>query len=193
MVEQIRSRNLFLIHQHNIPWNGIPGIKYLHAFTHTSEGFSALASAAKHKLFTEAIVKAAMDLVHLAAGQDEYLTVKPIEPRLPALLGFLDVVSAVAKYCSLSAHNDMLLIQFGNNTLNLIKAAMNDSASRPTILQHPACQDLWEAALTIDDQAKDELIEGLWRLQADLGVDFESEFAVLVLEHTSYEKQTWSK
>ncbi|KAG8708895.1 hypothetical protein FRC09_000978 [Ceratobasidium sp. 395] len=148
-------------------------VEYLHIFTMTARGFSALGSARTHPDCVEIVEEAIMSIIHLAAGQGNLLFLA-MELQPLALPPFLDVVFVVAPHLAESKSNPARLMQFARDSLNLMKAAARDSASREIIRQHYACQVLWEAVQTIENKNRTrDLITGFLDAQEELGVRFE--------------------
>ncbi|KAG8733768.1 hypothetical protein FRC10_012147 [Ceratobasidium sp. 414] len=173
MVRRMRAGQT-TIQRQDIPWNNIPAIEYIYPFTRTSKGFSALASAGTEERYAEVVVKAIVDIVHLAAGQDASLAVKPIELRFPAVPGFLDVMSTVVACCAKLMGYDALLMQYSNDAIDLMKAAAKDDASKELLRQHSACQDLWKMLKGLNQ--KDSMLGLLAKFrdaQAELGISLE--------------------
>ncbi|KAG8764527.1 hypothetical protein FRC12_008047 [Ceratobasidium sp. 428] len=174
------------IQQEDIPQNDIPAVMYTRIFTSTSQGFSALATAAGNLKYAEIVVGLIIDVVHLAAGQDPLLVVEPVELQLPAVPEFLDVVSLVARYCVESADHQAQLLQFSNDSLDLMKVAVKDPASRERVLQHSACRDLWRAIQALEKKNQTEdLMKRFLDAQQELGVRFEGRYINFAAECSS--------
>ncbi|KAG9075091.1 hypothetical protein FS749_013275 [Ceratobasidium sp. UAMH 11750] len=151
MVRRMRNRDGTHRLQ-DIPWNDIPAIEYIYPFTRTPRGFSALASAGGHDEYADGIVKAIIDIVHLAAGQDAALAVVPIELHVSAVPDFLDVVSVIAKRGPKLKDYDALIVRFSNDVLELVKVASKDEASMELLKKHSAGQELRNALMAIDNK-----------------------------------------
>jgi hypothetical protein len=160
--------------QQQLPWNDIPSIEYLHCFTQTSQGFSALANAGRHKKYAEVVASAIADIAHLAAGRDRSLSVKPVELRTPAVPGFLDVALIVAKHCSGVADRDTRLLKFSKDALALITVASKDEESKKLVAEHPAYREMYAALKAVGDKIAAH--DSLELLKGELGITNEGEW-----------------
>ncbi|KAG9088326.1 hypothetical protein FRC06_002094, partial [Ceratobasidium sp. 370] len=158
----------------SIPWNQIPALQYLHCFTRGGVAFAALARVGSRKKFKKAVVTAAAEIVHLAAGRDPALAVESVELDTAAVPGFLDVVLVVAKRCRGVKRRDETLLQFSSDAFELVKAALKDPLSRDILGEHPAPQYLWDAlhAIGKDSSSAQQLIEELRGAGEQLGIIF---------------------
>ncbi|KAG9082218.1 hypothetical protein FRC06_005164 [Ceratobasidium sp. 370] len=158
----------------SIPWNQIPALQYLHCFTRGGVAFAALARVGSRKKFKKAVVTAAAEIVHLAAGRDPALAVESVELDTAAVPGFLDVVLVVAKRCRGVKRRDETLLQFSSDAFELVKAALKDPLSRDILGEHLAPQYLWDAlhAVGKDSSSAQQLIEQLRGAGEQLGIVF---------------------
>ncbi|KAG8761746.1 hypothetical protein FRC12_009360 [Ceratobasidium sp. 428] len=144
MVRRMRSRDSSN-RDTDIPWDQTPPIQFLFCFTHEPLVFAPLAQAGSQRKYAKPIVVGITQIVHLAANRDPALTVDPVELRPPAVRGFLDAVSLVAKYCSGVSDKNKLLMEFFGDAFTLLKIASEDDTSRKMLVDHTASQDMWDA------------------------------------------------
>ncbi|KAG8770953.1 hypothetical protein FRC12_003952 [Ceratobasidium sp. 428] len=164
-------------HLSNSSKNDVPTIEYLRLFNSASRGFSALVHARRGQGCVEIVEKTIVDITHLAAGQDPSVPVEQVELWAPAVPGFLDAVSAVAQHITepTSETEKIIpaqLVQFSNDSLDLIKVAVKDPAAQELIRQHSACQDLWRAIHAMRDTAeRQDIIKRFLDAQSELGIE----------------------
>ncbi|KAB5588003.1 Transmembrane protein [Ceratobasidium theobromae] len=93
--------------QHNIVWNHIPSLDYLHTFTHTDQGFSAFVHVARQERYSHLAIDAIVKTARLAAGRDPEL-------GRAAVPGFLGAVLIIVKRCSgdMGSSQRKLLLNF---------------------------------------------------------------------------------
>jgi hypothetical protein len=162
--------------QKDIPWNNIPSIDYLHRFTRTDQGFAALADSARNEDYVEVVTSAIADITRLAAGQDLASVVSPIELCTPAVPGFLEVISTMAKYCSGVKDRDSMLLGFSKDALDLVAVALKDEESKEHIIAHSAYHDLGSALQAVEDlDAAKALTDRLHELWGEREIEVEGE------------------
>ncbi|KAF8607217.1 hypothetical protein BDV93DRAFT_520100 [Ceratobasidium sp. AG-I] len=153
-----------------VPWNNTPSIEYLDCFTHTNRGFSAFLHAATNDSCREVVNSAIAEFVHLAANPRQVLGGGPIELRVAAVPGFLDVVSVVAKHCSGNSERQQMLLDFSGDVATLLDVAAEVSEAHKFIVQHTASNDLCSALEKIDEETSLERLDQLQELMAKLGI-----------------------
>ncbi|KAB5588537.1 Transmembrane protein [Ceratobasidium theobromae] len=137
--------------QHNIIWNHIPSLDYLHTFTHTDQGFSAFVHVARQERYSHLAIDAIVKTARLAAGRDPELEVEDIELGRAAVPGFLDAVSIIAKHCSGDMSRRKLLLDFAQDAVDLVRVALTDPGSLPLVAAHPASHDLASSIWAVGD------------------------------------------
>ncbi|KAG8695738.1 hypothetical protein FRC09_008967 [Ceratobasidium sp. 395] len=161
--------------QEDLPWNNVPAIEYLHPFTHTPWGFSALHSASTNGdgEHAELVTRAIIDIVHLAAGRDPSLTVEPIQLLPDAVPSFLDAISIVAKHVADLKDYEQLLIQFSNDVLDLMKAAIENEESKKQMRENTVWGDIWQALKGVKDDNTAEAVARFVAVEVELGITLE--------------------
>ncbi|KAG8730044.1 hypothetical protein FRC12_020544 [Ceratobasidium sp. 428] len=172
MVQRIRDQKPQPFEQLDVARPLIPGIEYLHRFTHTAGGFSALVSAGLEKKHTEVVVTNAAQFIRLAAGNDAEYTVNDVELLPDAVPGFLDAVSMVSNFCSGKPDQDGLLLDFSQDVFRLLTVILRDTASKEMVVQRSSYHDWFSALKAVKENAVAlELLQKVEALGLELGVD----------------------
>ncbi|KAG9119990.1 hypothetical protein FRC07_004705 [Ceratobasidium sp. 392] len=157
----------------DVPWNDVPSIDYLHPFTRTPQGFSALTSAIKSDDQAERVTRAVIDIVHLAAGQDPSLTVDHVELYPSAVPEFLEAISIAATHVEVLVGYEALLVQFSSDALDLLKVASKDEQSKQLLGRHLTCKRIWDALRGVENEKTKELMKRFKASEDELGIKFE--------------------
>ncbi|KAG8792769.1 hypothetical protein FRC12_004923 [Ceratobasidium sp. 428] len=163
-------------HDADSPRDRIPPIQFLFCFTHEPLAFTLLAHAGTQRQYVKPVVTFITQVVHLAANRDPALTVDPVELRPPAVRGFLDAVSVVAKYCSGVSDKSQMLMEFFDDAFTLLKVASEDTTSKEVLVNHIASQDMWDALNRVKgDSTTLEMAKTLQNVGERLGMTFKGE------------------
>ncbi|KAF8602077.1 hypothetical protein BDV93DRAFT_509542 [Ceratobasidium sp. AG-I] len=156
----------------NVASNNTPSIDYLNCFTHTEKGFSAFSIAATANAHRGVIVDAIVEFVRLAANRHHVLEGASVELRTPAVPGFLDVVSVVAKYCMRNSERQRMLLDYSRDVIKLLEVATEHQEAQELITKHEACNDLYSALGDIGEHADAlEILDQMKGLRRKLGIE----------------------
>lgn len=116
---------------------------YLRRFTHSDQGYASLtAIGVVHEAYVEHVVNAILQITHVAVSGGPNTRTDPIALGTPAIAGFLDSISLVARHTAqmIDKQNHRHLHSFGRNMIAALRRIEPDAAQ--TVLEHGALEEV---------------------------------------------------